>query len=423
MLHRLDRRGAAHALAELPRPHDVGDRPVAAVGTIIDDVRARGDVALRELAERFDGGAPDNLLVAAEEVRAALDRIPEPLRRALEAAADRITDFHRDQVRPDHTFVRDGIRVRAVRQPVDRAGCYAPGGRASYPSTVLMTAIPAQVAGVGEIAVCIPPDHGRIADAALAAAAVAGVDEVYAVGGAGAIAAMAYGTETVRPVDVIAGPGNVYVATAKQLVAGRVGVPSAFAGPSEIVVVADETASPEHVAVDLMVQAEHGPDGLSWLVTWSEEVADAVDGQLAKLVGAASRRHDIEATLGSNGYAVLVDGADEAIAVSDRIAPEHLQLMTADPQALVGLVRHAGAVFCGPLAPASIGDYLAGPSHVLPTHGTARFSGALSVDDFVKQLHVIDVDRAGFEAVADHVEVLATAEGFDAHAESIRRRR
>ncbi len=423
MLHRLDLRGAARPGDQWPRPDHLGDRPVAEVVAIVDDVRVRGDAALVDLAGRFDGGAPESLAVPVGDRRAALDRIPTPLRRALEAAADRITDFHASQIGPDHVFERDGIVVRAVRQPVDRAGCYAPGGRGSYPSTVLMTAIPARVAGVGEIALCIPPSGGRIADAALAAAVIAGVDEVYAVGGAGAIAAMAYGTETVRPVDVIVGPGNIYVATAKQLVAGRVGVPSAFAGPSEIVVVADESAPPDHVAVDLMVQAEHGPDGLSWLITWRAEVADAVDEELARLVAAAPRRDEISATLASNGYAVLVGSAEDAVAVANRIAPEHLQLMTADPQALVGQVRHAGAVFCGPLAPASIGDYLAGPSHVLPTHGTARFSGALTVDDFVKHLHVIEVQQAGFDAVADHVEVLATAEGFDAHAESIRVRR
>ena len=424
MLHRLDLRGVAQPAAGLPRPTGAQSRPLDDVQVILDDVRARGDAALGDLADRFDGGAPDAWRVPAAELEAALERVPAELRTSLEAAADRIRDFHGSPTVPPDIFERDGMTVRAVRQAVDRAGCYAPGGRGSYPSTVLMTVIPARMAGVAEVVLCTPPgDNRRVADATLAAAALAQVDEVYAVGGVGAIAALAYGTESVRPVDVIVGPGNSYVATAKQLVAGEVGVPSAFAGPSEIVVIADDSAVPGHVAIDLMVQAEHGPDGLAWLVTWQPELIDAVELELTTMVAAAARREDIEATLASNGYAVVVDGPDAAVEVSNRIAPEHLQLMTAQPDQLVAGVRHAGAVFVGPLAPASLGDYIAGPSHVLPTHGTARFSGALSTDDFVKHFHVIDVSRPGFDAVADHVEVLATAEGFEAHAQSIRLRR
>ena len=257
----------------------------------------------------------------------------------------------------------------------------------------------------------------------LAAAAIAGVDEVYAVGGAQAIAAMAYGTESIRPVDVIAGPGNIYVALAKRAVADVVGIPSAFAGPSEIVVIADDTTPPTWAAIDVIVQAEHGPDGLAWLITWSPEAADAIDAEIERLVAAAPRRADIERNFSERGHLALVDGPEAAVAVANLVAPEHLQLMSADPEALVPLVRHAGAVFCGPLAPASIGDYLAGPSHVLPTYGSARYASALTVDDFQKQVHVIDVDREGFDRVAPHVQVLAEAEGFDAHAESIRSRR
>jgi histidinol dehydrogenase len=286
-----------------------------------------------------------------------------------------------------------------------------------------MDAVPARVAGVGEVVLCLPPGpDGSVPDACLAAAHLAGVDEVYRIGGAQAIAAMAYGTETIRPVDVIAGPGNVYVALAKQQVAGDVGVAAAFAGPSEIAVVADASAPVGAVAIDLVVQAEHGPGGIAWLITWDPEVAEAVDGAVAGIVAASPRRAEIESTLADGGYVALVDGPEAAMEVANHIAPEHLQLVTADPEALVPAVRHAGAVFCGPWAPASLGDYIAGPSHTLPTNGSARFAGALTVDDFQKRMHVIDVDRDAFERVRGHVAALATAEGLAAHADSVRRR-
>ncbi len=426
MLNRLDLRGVPldGLAAALPRPSMSDDEPVAAVREILDAVRTRGDAAVRECTARFDGVELDDLRVPTADLQAALDAAPTALRDALEEARDSVEAFHRQQLRGDHTYERKGITVRGRQVPVDRAGLYVPGGRGAYPSSVLMTAVPARVAGVPEIVLCVPPDRstGRVASSTLAAAAVAGVDEVYAIGGAQAVGAMAYGTESIRPVDVIAGPGNVYVAVAKREVAGVVGVPSAFAGPSEIVVVADETAPPAFAAIDVMVQAEHGPDGLAWLITWSPEAADAIDAELDRLVAVAPRRDDIERNFARGGHLALVDGPEAALVVANHIAPEHLQLMTADPEALVPLVRHAGAVFCGPLAPASIGDYVAGPSHVLPTFGSARFGSALTVDDFVKQVHVVTVDRAGFERVAPFVETLAVTEGFDAHAESIRLR-
>jgi histidinol dehydrogenase len=256
----------------------------------------------------------------------------------------------------------------------------------------------------------------------LAAAAIAGVDEVYAIGGAQAVAAMAYGTETIRPVDVIVGPGHVYVAIAKREVAGVVGVPSSFAGPSEVVVVGDGTIRPQLAAIDVVLQAEHGPDGLAWLITWDEEYADLVTAEVARIVEASPRRAEIESTLREGGYAVLVDGPAEAIAVANRIAPEHLELLVDDPDALLPMVKHAGAVFCGEWAPASVGDYLAGPNHVLPTFGSARFSEALRVDDFLKHVHVVTLDRAALDKVAPHVATLADAEGLAAHAESVRLR-
>jgi histidinol dehydrogenase len=255
----------------------------------------------------------------------------------------------------------------------------------------------------------------------LAAAAIAGVDEVYAVGGAQAVAAMAYGTASLRPVDVIVGPGNLYVATAQRLVAteGAVGVPSAFAGPSEVVVVADGSAPADYAALDLVVQAEHGPDGLAWLVSWSEEVAEAVEQAVERFVAASPRRQEVTATLSQGGWSVLVDGPAQAMDVCNVVAPEHLELITADPDALVPLVKAAGAVFCGPWAPASVGDYVAGPSHVLPTARSARFSSALGTQDFLKRAHVIRLDREAIRRVAPHVAAIARAEGLAAHAESV----
>jgi histidinol dehydrogenase len=250
------------------------------------------------------------------------------------------------------------------------------------------------------------------------------VDEVYRVGGAQAIGALAYGTDTIAAVDVVVGPGNAYVAVAKREVAaeGRVGVPSAFTGPSEVVVVADATVPAEWAAVDVVVQAEHGPGGLAWLVTWDDAVAAAVAEAVARLAAASPRRADVEATLAAGGYAVLVDGPEQAVAVANAVAPEHLELMCADPGALVPLVRNAGAVFCGPWSPASLGDYIAGPSHVLPTFGSARFGSALTVDDFVKHVHVVTSSEAGLRAVAPTVAAIADAEGLPAHAASVRLR-
>ena len=424
MLTRLDLRGRTGPL-DLPRPRAATDPPLAAVQSIIAAVRARGDDALRELSERFDRLEQPlgELRVAPVELRAALDGLAPLLREALETAKANILAYHREQLVPDRRLERDGVVVRELARPVGRAGIYVPGGQAPLMSTVLMTAIPARVAGVPEVVVCSPPDpHGRVAPEILAAAALAEVDEVYRVGGAQAIAAMAYGTESIRPVDVIVGPGNVYVSVAKREVAadGAVGVPSAFAGPSEVVVVADETTPVEYAAIDLMVQVEHGPDSVAWLVTWFEEVADRIVDAVAKLTAAAPRRDVITANLEANSYVALVDGPEQAMEVANAIAPEHLELMTADPDALLPLVRHAGAVFCGAYAPASVGDYVAGPSHVLPTYGSARFAGALRVDDFLKHIHVVSLDEATLARLAPHVAAMAEAEGLATHAESVR---
>jgi len=424
LLTRIDLRGATGDLgALLPAPGPGGEGPTDAVRDILAAVRAGGDAALRELTARFDHVEVGDLRVADADIKAALGVIPPALRTALEVARDNIDAYHRIQLHPDGVHGGDGLTVRELRRPVDRAGLYVPGGRAPLASTVLMTAVPARVAGVAELAMVTPPGpDGQVNPAILAAAAIAGVDEVYRVGGAQGIAALAYGTETVRAVDVIVGPGNVYVATAERLVAqeGAVGVPSSFPGPSEVAVVADGSVNPEWVAIDLVVQAEHGPDGLAYLITWSEEVADVVGEAVERITAASPRRAEITSTLERGGYTVVVDGPAQAMAVANVIAAEHLELMTADPEALVAEVRSAGAVFTGPWAPASVGDYVAGPSHVLPTARSARFASALRVDDFCKHIHVVNLDRGALERLAPHVAAIAEVEGLAAHADSVR---
>jgi histidinol dehydrogenase len=419
MLSRLDLRGAdADFGALVARAEDDGSA-LEAVRRIIGDVRERGDDALRALTEQFDGCQVDDLRVPGDELRAALDQAPTEFRAALDYARREITAYHEAQVGGDVRVERDGVILRELVVPVDRAGVYVPGGRAAYPSTVLMTAIPARVAGVPEIALCVPPDgDGRVPAATLAATALVGVDEVYRVGGAQAIAALAYGTKTISPVDVVVGPGNVYVTLAKREVAGVVGIES-LSGPSELVVVADDTADPVLVAADLVAQAEHGPDGAAVLVTWDQRVVDAVDDAVARLIADAPRRDEIESTMASGGRSVLVEGPDEAVEAANTIAPEHLELMTADPEELVSHVRNAGAVFCGPWSPAAVGDYVAGVNHVLPTARTARFASALRVDTFRKHVHVVTFDQAALERVAPHVQAFAEMEGLDAHGRSV----
>ncbi len=426
LLQRLDLRAIdGDPTPYLPHPEVAGEGPVASVRAILGQVRKGGDQALVALTERFDGVLVDatELRVPAAEVEAALRDIPSRLREAFEAARDAIAAYHRSQLHPNGRHERDGVEVRDLRRPMARAGVYVPGGRAPLASTVLMTAVPATVAGVAQVVLCSPPRRdGRVAPEILAAAALAGVDEVYRVGGAQAIAAMAYGTESIAPVDVIVGPGNAYVSIAKREVAGegRVAVTSAFAGPSEVVVVADGTTPVEAAAIDVIVQAEHGPDGLAWLVTWSEAAADRISDAVDVLTEKAPRRKEIESTLAKNGYCVLVRDAAQAMAVANAVAPEHLELMSADPESLLAQVTNAGAVFLGPFAPASVGDYVAGPSHVLPTDRTARFASGLRVDDFCKHIHVVSLDQPALAKVAPHVVAIAEAEGLAAHAESVR---
>jgi histidinol dehydrogenase len=424
-LRRLDLRGvaAAEVAGALPRPAVDLAFPTQAVRAILEEVRTGGDGALRMLTARFDGVEVPALQVAPGEIRSALLTVPADLRNALQFAWERILAYHAHEAPPVGDYELDGMTIHHLRRAVGRVGIYAPGGRARYPSTVLMCAAPARVAGVDEIVLTVPPDAGGgVAVETLAAAAIAGIDRVFCVGGAQAIGAMAFGTESIPAVDVIVGPGNRYVAEAKRQVAGLVGIPAGFAGPSEVVVIADGSSPAAWAAVDVVVQAEHGPDGLAWLVTWFAHLADEVTAAVTELVERSPRRADLEATLGTGGHAVVVDGPVEAVAVANAVAPEHLEIQTADPASLLPLVKRAAAVFVGPYAPASVGDYVAGPNHVLPTARTARYASALRADDFRTQIHVVDMSESALARLAPAVTALAEAEGLPAHAQSVRLR-
>lgn len=399
-------------------PADVDPEIHGQVEAILRAVRARGDAALLEFTERFDRVRlqVSELAVTAAEYDAAERAVGAPTLGALQYAASRIQEFHRHGL-PRSWWVEDanGSLLGQQVRPLDRVGIYVPGGRAAYPSTVLMTAVPARVAGVPEIVLVSPPSQDKSLNAAvLAAARVAGVTEAYRVGGAQAIAALAYGTDTIRRVDKIVGPGNIYVALAKSKVFGQVGI-DMVAGPSEVVVVADETADPQWVAADLLAQAEHDPMARAVLLTPAagllEGVADALDKRLVGL----ERRAVAAKALENNGALVLTRDLDEAVAIANALAPEHLELQVGDPFALLSRIRHAGAIFLGRHTPEVIGDYVAGPNHVLPTGGTARFSSALGVEDFMKRSSLIHYSAKGLREARPHVEELARVEGLQAH--------
>ncbi len=390
-----------------------------AVQKIINDVRERGDEALLDYTERFDGCRPDDLRVSTDDLQVALDEQSSETRTALKYARDEITAYHQEQLFLPKTSIRSGVQIQEKVVPVARAGLYVPGGRAQYPSTVLMTAIPALVAGVDEIVLCVPPDRsGLVPSATLAAAALLGLTEVYRVGGAQAIAAFAFGTKSIRAVDVIVGPGNQYVAAAKREVAGLVGMES-IAGPSEVVIVADASVPANFIAADLIAQAEHGPGGTAVLITWDSAVADAVDQEIERRLVDAPRREDISATLATGGRSIMVDNPEQAMKVVNAIAPEHLEILTVNPDDLVPLVRNAGAVFCGPWSPAAVGDYVVGVNHVLPTARSARFASALRVNDFQKYIHVVSLDEKALRRVAPYISALTAVEGLEEHGRSV----
>jgi histidinol dehydrogenase len=393
------------------------------VAAILEQVRREGDRALLDLSERFDGIRPDPLRIDASQLQQAWQATPAPLRQALELAHERILRFHRAQLPADLAIQGPhGEQLGRRWRPVQRAGLYVPGGRASYPSTVLMNAVPATVAGVERLVMVTPPGPDGLPNpTVLAAAHLAGVREVYRVGGAQAIAALAWGTESIPRVDVISGPGNLWVTLAKKAVYGRVGIDS-LAGPSEVLVIADHTARADQVAADLMAQAEHDPLAAAILITTSEQLAAAVPAAIAAQLHDHPRAEITRRALEDWGLIVLCADLKEAAELSDRFAPEHLELLVENPDVLAERIHHAGAIFLGPWTPEAVGDYLAGPNHTLPTSGTARFAGALSVETFLRHTSLIGFNRAALEATADAVITLADSEGLHSHAESVRRR-
>jgi len=410
--------------ALLGRQRDAADDVDAAVAVIIDDVRARGDAAVIDLTVRFDRLAltPDTLAFSPAEIDAAITGVTAADRDALTLAAERISTYHARQMPENAAWTDAAGAVLGWRwTPVAAAGLYVPGGQASYPSSVLMNAIPARVAGVGRLVVCAPTPDGVVNPLVLLAARLAGVETVYRIGGAQAIAALAYGTATIAPVDKITGPGNAWVAAAKRRVFGHVGI-DMIAGPSEVLVIADAVNRPDWIALDLLAQAEHDASAQSILITTDAGFARAVVAAVERQLETLDRRAIAAASWAQNGAVIVVRDLTEAAALSNRIAPEHLQLCVADPEALAAACVHAGAIFLGAWTPEAIGDYVSGPNHVLPTARSARFSSGLSVMDFVKRTTLARMTPAALAAIGPAAERLAISEGLQAHGLSVRAR-
>ena len=388
---------------------------------IIDDVRHRGDAALIDYTRQFDGldvAQMSDLILPRERLELALTRITPEQRAALETAARRVREYHEHQVQDSWRYSEaDGTVLGQKVTPLDRAGLYVPGGKASYPSSVLMNAIPAKVAGVREVVMVVPTPRGEINELVLAAAAIAGVDRVFTIGGAQAVAALAYGTESVPPVDKIVGPGNIYVATAKRHVFGKVGI-DMIAGPSEILVVCDGKTDPDWIAMDLFSQAEHDEDAQSILLSPDADFLDRVEASMQRLLPTLEREGIARISLRERGALIQVADMNQAIAVANRIAPEHLELSVENPEELLPQIRHAGAIFMGRYTAEALGDYCAGPNHVLPTSGTARFSSPLGVYDFQKRSSIIYCSPEGASELGKVASVLARGESLTAHARS-----
>jgi histidinol dehydrogenase len=417
-------RGFQRAFAAIRGRNPASDARVEeAVRVIVERVRRGGDRALLAYTARFDGVrlTPARLRVPAAELRAAVNQLPRPGLAALRLAARRIRAFHqRQRQRSWRLRDRTGLVLGQQITPLRRAGVYVPGGKAAYPSSVLMNVIPARVAGVEEVIMASPAGREGYNPAVLAAAHIAGATAVYRIGGAQAVAALAYGTETVPRVDKIVGPGNAYVQAAKKLVYGQVDI-DATAGPSEVLVLADDSASPDHVAADLLAQAEHGSgDECAVLLTPSAPLAAAVRDAINRQLPRLPRRADIAKVLRRRGALVVVRDLDEAVALAEEVAPEHLELMIRSPQRLARRIRNAGAIFVGQYAPAPLGDYVAGPNHVLPTGGSARFFSPLGVYDFVKRTSIVSASKRGLRELAPAIEALARLERYDAHAAAVR---
>lgn len=391
------------------------------VERILDDVRTRGDAAVLELTARFDrrnAVSMDDLSMPRERLEQALASLPADQRGALEHAAERLADYAGRQKLESWSYRdADGSLLGQQVTPLDRVGLYVPGGKAAYPSSVLMNAIPARVAGVGELVMVVPMPDGEANELVLAAAATAGVDRVYAIGGAQAIAALAFGTETIPAVDKIVGPGNVFVATAKRLVYGTVGI-DMIAGPSEILVICDGATDPDWIALDLFSQAEHDEDAQALLVSWDGDFLDRVARSMERLLPKQERRDIIAASIAARGALIRVRDLDDAIEVANRIAPEHLELSLEEAESVAPRIRHAGAIFLGRHTPEALGDYCAGPNHVLPTSRTARFSSPLGVYDFQKRTSLLGCTASGSARLAPTAAALARGEGLHAHAAS-----
>jgi histidinol dehydrogenase len=426
MLERLDLRGRPDDWSKLlPRARLDISAALDTVRPIVETVRERGRAGVLELTERFDGVALDDVRVPAGALQQALRDLEPAVRDALDASIGNARQVHEAQRRPDERVeLRPDAVVTERWVPVRRVGLYVPGGLVAYPSSVIMNVVPAQVAGVESMAVTSPPKPefgGRPNPTMLAACALLGIDEVYAVGGAQGIAMFGYGVEGCPQVDLVTGPGNIYVAAAKRLLRGVVGI-DAEAGPTEIGILADDSADPDHVAADLISQAEHDELAACLLVSPSESLLDAVDAALRPRVAAATHSHRIAAALSGQSAAVLVDDLEQGLRVVDEWAAEHLEVITRDAATVAGRVRNAGAIFVGPWSPVSLGDYLAGSNHVLPTGGTARHTAGLSVSTFLRGIHVVDYSREALAAVAPHITALGLAENLPAHVEAVQTR-
>jgi len=389
------------------------------VKKILLDVKTRGDEAIRRYTEMFDSIRLERLSIGKEEIDLYARRVDKDVLNALKVSARRIRAFHKRQRERSWSFKEKGIRLGQIIRPLERVGIYIPGGKASYPSTVLMNVIPAQVAGVKEIALCVPTPRGEINPYVMSAIKMLGLREVYRIGGVQAISALAYGTETIKRVDKIVGPGNIYVATAKRLVFGDVDI-DMIAGPSEVLIIADETTNPSFVASDLLSQAEHDEMASSILITTSESFARDVSHEVRERLKRLKKKEIAEESINRYGAIILVKKIDEAVHLANEIAPEHLQIMTKKPEMLLPEIRNAGAVFLGEWSPEPLGDYSAGPNHTLPTGGTARFFSPLGVYDFVKRISLLHFKKSGFLRLASTVEMIADIEGLQAHGDSVR---
>lgn len=407
------------ALAD--RAENISPDIMNTVSEVISNVRKNGDAALREYTEKFDKVTFDSFYLSDAEKEALIAKVPDELKRIIDEAAANIFAFHEKQKQNSWMTTDDGKIMGQIVRPLEVVGLYVPGGTAAYPSSVLMNAIPAKVAGVEKIVIVTPPKKEGINPAVVYAAKAAGITDIIQVGGAQAVAALAYGTESVPRVDKIVGPGNIFVAMAKKLVFGAVDI-DMIAGPSEVLVIADERANPAYVAADLMSQAEHDPMAASILITTSKQLADDVQEEINRQKVKLSRCDIIDRSLDAYGSVIIVDTLKEAVELSNKIAPEHLELSVENPFELLALVKNAGSIFLGDNAPEPLGDYFAGPNHVLPTNGTARFSSALGVDSFIKKSSYLYYNEEALKNIGDKVVGFAMAEGLTAHANSILQR-